>query len=249
MLVLSEPAQTFEFTGIAERPVLSINRGFSAPIKLVTDLDADDLAFLAAHDGDAFNRWQALQTISMRLLIDNVAALRAGKSPRTDDKLIAALAAILDDATLEPAFVALALVPPGEGDIAREIGRDIDPDAIFRARKALRADIGDKLGPALAGTYDRMAVAGPYSPDAASAGRRALRNVALDLLAATGAPDADRARRAAIRRRRQHDRPHGGAGDLVAARRRRNASARSPISTRATPPMRWWSTNGSRCRP
>ena len=140
VLVLSEPAHTFEFTGIAERPVLSINRGFSAPIKLTTDLDADDLAFLAAHDSDPFNRWQALQTISMRLLIDNVAALRAGKPPRSDDRLIAALAAILDDATLEPAFVALALVPPGEGDIAREIGRDIDPDAIFRARTRLRAE-------------------------------------------------------------------------------------------------------------
>ena len=60
--------------------------------------------------------------------------------------LIAALAAILDDATLEPAFVALALTPPGEGDIAREIGRDIDPDAIHRARNALRASIGERLG-------------------------------------------------------------------------------------------------------
>ena len=71
------------------------------------------------------------------------------KPPRSDGKLIAALAAILDDARLEPAFVALALVPPGEGDIAREIGHDIDPDAIFRARKALRAEIGGKLGAAL----------------------------------------------------------------------------------------------------
>ena len=190
VVVLSEAARTFEFTGIGEHPVLSINRGFSAPIKLVTDLDADDLAFLAAHDSDAFNRWQALQTISTRLLIDNVAALHTGKPARVDDKLIAALAAILDDRTLESAFVALALVPPGEGDIAREIGHDIDPDAIFRARKALRADIGDRLGSALAATYDRMAVAGPYSPDASSAGRRALRNVALDLLAATGKPEA-----------------------------------------------------------
>jgi aminopeptidase N len=190
VLLLTEPTHTFEFTGIGERPVLSINRGFSAPIKLVTDLDADDLDFLAAHDADAFNRWQALQTSSMRLLIDNVAALHAGKSPRIDDKLIAALAAILDDQALEPAFVALALVPPGEGDIAREIGRDIDPDAIFRARASLRAAVGDQLGAALAVTYDRMAVAGCYSPDAASAGRRALRNVALDLLAATGSAEA-----------------------------------------------------------
>jgi aminopeptidase N len=196
VLALSEPAQIFEFTGIDEKPVLSINRGFSAPIKLVSDLGADDLAFLAAHDADAFNRWQALQTISMRLLIDNVALLRAGKSPRVDDKLLAALAAILDDTTLEPAFVALALAPPGEGDIAREIGHDIDPDAVHRARTALRADIGERLAGALAKAYDRMAVAGPYSPDATSAGRRSLRNVALDLLVATGdAPAIARAAR------------------------------------------------------
>ncbi len=190
VLMLSEPAATFEFTGIGERPVLSINRGFSAPIKLNSDLDGGDLAFLAAHDGDAFNRWQALQTISMQLLIDNVAALHAGQPPHTNDRLIAALAAILDDDALEPAFIALALVPPGEGDIAREIGRDIDPDAILHARRALRASVGRKLGAALGKTYARMTVPGPYSPDATSAGRRSLRNVALDLLAATAAPEA-----------------------------------------------------------
>jgi aminopeptidase N len=190
VLVLSEPAESFEFTGIAEPPVLSINRGFSAPIKLTTDLDVHRLAFLAAHDSDAFNRWQALQTISMRLLIDNVAALHAGGSPRSDEKLLGALEAILNDTALQPAFVALALVPPGEGDVAREIGRDIDPDAVHQARKALRAAIGERVGPALTKAYERMTVPGPYSPDAASAGRRSLRNVALDLLAATAAPAA-----------------------------------------------------------
>jgi aminopeptidase N len=190
VLVLNEAAQTFEFTGITECPVLSINRGFSAPIKLVTDLDGDDLAFLAAHDNDPFNRWQALQTISMRVLIDNVAALRTRKSPRTDDKLMVALAAILEDAGLEPAFIALALIPPGEGDVAREIGRDIDPDAIFRARTALRAEIGERLGAVLSTVYERMTVPGGYSPDATSAGRRSLRNVALDLQAATRHPEA-----------------------------------------------------------
>jgi aminopeptidase N len=188
VLELTEPVHSYEFTGIAERPVLSINRGFSAPIKLVTDLDAGDLDFLAAHDADAFNRWQALQTSATRLLIDNIAALRAGKAPHGDDKLIAAMAAILNDPALEPAFIALALAPPGEGDIAREIGSDIDPDAIFRARSGLRAAIGNRLGQALSSVYDRMAVMGPYSPDAISAGRRSLRNAALDLLAAAGTP-------------------------------------------------------------
>ena len=141
---------------LAECPVLSINRGFSAPIKLITDLNADDLAFLAAHDSDPFNRWQALQSISMSLLIDNVAALRAGRPPHADEKLMVALAAILGDSALEPAFIALSLIPPGESDIAREIGRDIDPDAIFRARTALRAEIGERLGPALTKTIRRF---------------------------------------------------------------------------------------------
>jgi aminopeptidase N len=166
---------------------LSINRNFSAPIKLTAGLDGEALAFLAAHDSDPFNRWQALQTISTRLLIDNVTALRAGKAPRVDDELMVALAALLEDPALEPAFVALALTLPGEGDIAREISHDIDPDAIHRARTDLRSAIGERLRPALSTLYERMAVPGGYSPDAASAGRRSLRNVALDLLAAGGA--------------------------------------------------------------
>ena len=199
VLVVTEPVQSFEFTGIAERPILSINRGFSAPIKLVTDLSNDDLAFLAAHDSDPFNRWQSLQTISMRLLIENVAAIRAGKPPRNDDRLMVALAALLENPALEPAFVALALVPPAEGDIAREIGSDIDPDAIFKARAALRREIGTRLEATLSTLYERLTVPGGYTPDATSAGRRALRNVVLDLMAAGG--DAHALARAA----RQYD--------------------------------------------
>jgi aminopeptidase N len=80
-------------------------------------------------------------------------------------------------------------VPPGEGDIAREIGRDIDPDAIYQARKTLRAEIGERLNAALSTIYERMKVHGGYSPDATSAGRRALRNAALDLMAATAKPE------------------------------------------------------------
>jgi aminopeptidase N len=195
VLELKEAAQTVTFAGVSERPVLSINRGFSAPIKLETDLSNEDFALLAAHDSDPFNRWQALQTISTRLLIENVGILRNGKLPQSDERLMRALAGLLEDTILEHAFVALALVPPDEGDIAREIGRDIDPDAIFRARHALRIDIGARLKPALSTIYDRLAVGGGYTPDAASAGRRALRNVALDLMAAPG--DAEDIARAA----------------------------------------------------
>jgi aminopeptidase N len=120
------------------------------------------------------------------LLIENVAAARAGGAPRDDEALIAALSAVMGDAALEPAFAALVLTMPSEADIAREIGRDVDPDAIFSARARLRTAIGSRLGAALRETYRHMQDDGPYSPDAASAGRRALKNACLDLLAAAG---------------------------------------------------------------
>ena len=126
----------------------------------------------------------------MTLLKANVAALRAGGTAREDDGLMAALGAILADAKLEPAFVALTLSPPSEADIAREIGTDVDPDAIFAARRKLRAAIGARHGAALADTYQRMITSGPYRPDAESVGRRALKNACLDLLAITEKDDA-----------------------------------------------------------
>jgi aminopeptidase N len=190
VLTMTRPAETFVFGDIGEPPVPSLNRGFSAPIKLVANLSADDLSFLAAHDVDPFNRWQALQTLATRLLLENVANLRAGKPARRDSGLLDALGAVLGDGTLEPAFIALALTLPGESDLAREIGRDVDPDAIFAARAALRAVVGDHLAGPLFDHYRRLSESQPYTPDAAGAGRRALRNVCLDLLVATGRPDA-----------------------------------------------------------
>ena len=169
MLELTEPQQSFVFTSVTERPVLSLNRGFSAPIKLTAPIGADDLRFLAAHDCDAFNRWQAIQSLAMTLLLGNVVALRSGEEPRLDDGLMNALAAVLKDRALEPAFVALTLSPPSEADIAREIGRDVDPDAVFAARRRLRAAIGKRHGAILGVAYERMITPGPYRPDAQSA--------------------------------------------------------------------------------
>ena len=79
VIELTQPSQTFVFTDVAERPIPSINRGFSAPIKLSLPIEAEDLRFLAAHDSDPFNRWQAVQTLAMSLLKANVAALRAAR--------------------------------------------------------------------------------------------------------------------------------------------------------------------------
>ena len=185
VIELTQASQSFVFSDILERPALSLNRGFSAPVKLVASIEADELRFLAARDRDPFNRWQAVQTLAMTLLKSNVAIARSGGVPRLDQGLLDALGTILKDTALEPAFIALTLSPPSEADIAREIGSDVDPDAVYAARRKLRAAIGQEHGAMLADIYTRMMSSNAYRPDAQSAGRRALKNICLDLLALT----------------------------------------------------------------
>jgi aminopeptidase N len=116
--------------------------------------------------------------------------LRSGSAPRRDDGLLDALKAMLGDGGLDPEFVACMLTLPGEADIAREIGRDVDPDAIFTTRSALRSAAGNHLANPLFDHYRRLSESGPYRSDPASVGRRALRNTCLDLLVATQREDA-----------------------------------------------------------
>ena len=166
------------------RPALSFLRGFSAPVRVEDDLTEDDLIVLSRRDGDNFNRWQALQSLATRVLLRGVKAIRAGRAPERNAGLIAAFGALIEDARagrVDPAFAALAMTLPSESDIAREIGEDVDPDAIYSARKALRGALGRKHGDALVELHRQLADPGPFNPDAAAAGRRALRNGALAL--------------------------------------------------------------------
>ena len=170
------------FSGVAERPAVSLNRGFSAPITLSVEQKADDQFFLAGHDSDAFARWQAFNTLLTDALIAAFRQILGGAKPGFTARLTGLAGKIAGDETLEPAYRALALALPGEADIARDIGRTIDPDAIFAAREALALAIARANQESFAGLYDRLADDGPFSPDAASAGRRALRNILLDYL-------------------------------------------------------------------
>ena len=114
-------------------------RLFGADQADAADLHSDDLRFLAAHDSDPFNRWQAVQTLAMSLLTANVTALRSGGRARRR-RLRRRASRHPRRRALEPAFVALALTLPSEPDVAREIGHDVDPDAIFAARKHCGGD-------------------------------------------------------------------------------------------------------------
>ncbi len=193
ILHVRERKQTFRFSGVTSRPVPSLLRGFSAPVKLSIDLAERDLEFLMVHDGDLYNRWQAASDYAMRTLIHLVRAREAGKRSAKGAAYVAALKTIIADEKLEPAYVAELLRLPSESDIAREIARNVDPGAIHAARRQLVRLVGTLLGDDLERLYQKHTVKGAYSPDAASAGRRALRNIVLSLLVARDSP-ADRKR-------------------------------------------------------
>ena len=184
-VLLTEPEQRIVFEGVTERPVLSINRGFSAPAIIETDRTPADLAFLGAHDDDPFARYEALQ----QLMLDTLVAA-AGNNQADHAAVIAAVAGTLGDVQLDRAFVAEAVLLPSEAFIGDQMAV-VDPEAIFRAREALRRDIGRALESEWRTAYAaaRATTSGyAYSPEAK--GLRRLKSVALGYLAASGAADA-----------------------------------------------------------
>ena len=190
-LHLTRRRQTLTFAGLKARPVVSLNRGFSAPVTVSLAQSEEDRLFLARHDTDAFARWEALNAAYTSALMAAVREVRAGRAARFDERLVAIAGEIAADGALEPAYRALMLTVPGEADVAREIGTNIDPDAIHVAREALVSAIARGNMAAFAGVRAAMATPGPFSPDAASAGRRALANTLLDYLAAGSSSPAE----------------------------------------------------------
>ena len=186
-LLFGETEQSFAFDDVPERPVPSLLRGFSAPVKL-SDVPVAQLQFLAAHDTDPFVRWESGQQYATHLLLAMAAAWRRGETPVIDQGLIDALAATLRNVDADPAFAAEALTLPGEAFLADHMAV-ADVDAIHAARDYARAAIGRALNAGLQNTYERLTDSGPYQIDGTSIGRRALRNACLAYLAGDSSAD------------------------------------------------------------
>ncbi|MBB3311055.1 aminopeptidase N [Rhizobium sp. BK196] len=182
VLHLTERTQTAVFHGVASRPVVSINRSFSAPINLHFDQSPADLALLARNETDHFARWQALTDLALPNLLKAARDAREGAPIVCEQTFADTLIAAAADESLEPAFRAQALALPSESDIARELGSNIDPDAVHAGRQAILKQIAEAGKATFAALYDAMITSGEFSPDAKSAGRRALRNTALTYL-------------------------------------------------------------------
>ncbi len=180
ILELTTDSQTITVTGLDAKPIPSVNRNFAAPVRLVQDQSTADLTHLLTHDTDPFNRWDAGRSLTMQTL-----CAMAVDDAAPDTAYLDALAAVLRDDTLDPAFRARVIARPREEDITVAIhiaGNTPDPNAIHTAREALTLHIAQHCADILPRIYAAHQVDGPYTPDAQSAGHRALANAALGLL-------------------------------------------------------------------
>jgi aminopeptidase N len=187
IVVLDQAEQRVRLEGVTTRPAVSLMRGFSAPVVLKTDAPASDRYLQLAADPDLFNRWEAGQGLAR----DHILA-RAGGMPDEagEERFSYAIQRSLSDAAADDAFKALLLGLPDETDLALATAPDADPEAIHEAREHIRGALAYDLEADLEDLHDRLSERG-FSPDSASAGRRALRNAALDLLASTRSPEAE----------------------------------------------------------
>ncbi|UXC90306.1 aminopeptidase N [Sphingobium sp. RSMS] len=182
LLMLTEARQSFTFQGWTTAPILSINRGFSAPVIVETNRSQADLAFLSAHDDDPFARYEAMQQLMVNVLVG-----RIGGQAVDEDAVIAAIRNAATDPLLDPAFVAEAIRLPSEAYLGDQMAV-VDPDAIHAARDALQRRIGAELEPLWRDIHARTR-ANAFALSSAAKGARKLRNTALLYLAASGAVD------------------------------------------------------------
>ncbi len=191
MISVTEAEQTFTFVDVAEQPLPSLLRGFSAPVKLSFPYNRDQLMFLMQHDSDGFNRWDAGQQLSVQVLQELIAQHQQGASLTLDPRLVSALRSVLSDESLDQAMVAEMLSLPSEAYLT-EISEVADVEAIHAAREFARQQLAENLFEALWLRYEAnrdLSKRTPYMAEAEHFARRALQNIALSYLMLTGKPE------------------------------------------------------------
>lgn len=183
VLELTEASQRYRFVGVPEMATPSILRNFSAPVVLEYDYTDAELGHLLAHDSDAFNRWEAGQRLAMRRLLKLTGDVQKKLPLELDAMFIEALRACLNDQSLDPSYRELLLTLPSEAMIAEQM-QVVDPHSIHTARHFVKATLSEHLRADFLTVYENHLTPGKYSPDAASAAKRALKNTALSYLTA-----------------------------------------------------------------
>lgn len=177
VLELTQASHRFRFHGLSERPVPSLLRSFSAPVRVYYPWTREQLTFLMSHDSDGFNRWDAGQ----RLAVDVINSLIGAEDEAVDPGLIEACRGLLEDASLDQALVAKMLLLPSEAYLI-ELADKPNVPAIHKARERVLDQIARSLRDELMACYHRNILKGDYEVTPESVARRSLRNTALSWL-------------------------------------------------------------------
>lgn len=181
VLRVTKGEEEFVFADVAEKPIPSLLRGYSAPIRLHSDLTENDLFFLLAHDSDGFNRWEAGQILARKLMLSQVVNFQKGDKLVLDPQFLHGIKCILLDSSLDKEFIAKAITLPGEGEIM-DMMEVADPDAVHAVRSFIRKQLASELKQEFINLVKENRSSGKYEFDHVNMARRALKNTALGYL-------------------------------------------------------------------
>ena len=189
VLHLTEAEQAFRFAGISERPLPSLLRGFSAPVRVHYGYSDSQLQFLMQHDSDDFNRWDASQRLALNAIAELQRQYRAGEPMAEPEALITGFAGVLENTELDPALVAKMLALPSAQELAEQEG-EIDAGAIIAARRFTLNALANRLQAEFKARFEQLDIHKAYAPVAADIAERSLKNTCLTYLCATGSEEA-----------------------------------------------------------
>ncbi|XP_024366624.1 puromycin-sensitive aminopeptidase isoform X1 [Physcomitrium patens] len=188
VLHVDKAEQEFTFLGITEKPVPSLLRNFSAPVRLVSDVTDDELFFLLAHDSDQFNRWEAGQTLARKLMLDLISKQQKGEELNVNSAFIEGIRSTVTNSSLDKEFVAKCMSLPGESEIA-DLMEVADPDAIHTVRRFVIKQIAASLREELLSTVEENRSSAAYDPSHEHRARRSLKNISLSYMASLNEPE------------------------------------------------------------
>ncbi|AJI74772.1 aminopeptidase N [Francisella philomiragia subsp. philomiragia ATCC 25015] len=172
VIELKEQKQTYTFENITAKPVASLFRDFSAPVKVEHERAEEELLHIVKYDNNAFNRWDSLQQLATKMILNNA---------DVDAEFLNAFKSILHDKDLDKALISDALMIPTESTIAESMPV-IMVDDIVNSRKKVMNQLADKLKDDWLEVYQQCNDNKPYSLSAEQIAKRKLKGVCLSYL-------------------------------------------------------------------
>ncbi len=181
IIELKEAQQTFVFNNFEEQPVVSILRGFSAPVILKMQQSLEQLAFLLSYDSDTFNRWEAGQKMSLKIIFGLIEDLQQARDLQLNPVLIASFKKLLEQSWDDLSYFSLLLSLPDENYLASQM-EIVDVDAIHQAREFVKTSIAEQLQNQFKDLYQRYHKDESGQFDSGAIGRRRIKNLCLSYL-------------------------------------------------------------------